>query len=629
MKTKSGRVTIKDVAREAGVSTALVSMVMNARVRPDGTLDCPVNPITAERVQMTIRKLNYMPSRAAVSMRAVRKRMIGVINPDMARHYFSEISRNIENIASAAGYTVLFGSSDDKAERVGDLILTFLADGVDGLLITPCMDCHAHIRRAIDLGVPVVLMTRDLPGQENVGRVLLDNEKGVRMALEHLYSNGYRKIEMISDPSGLSNLSHRENLYEQIMAEMGLSAYTRISRVSEENTDESLSALLSDAIDRGVEAILHPGASLGRKSFLALRQMKRRIPEDLAIMSFDGGDEYLLPTPSISQIQQSRKQTAEEAFKMLLEMAAGAPPRTVLLEPKFFEGGSTACVHPERLPGASKIKKVKTLFDLVVVGGGVAGISAALSAARQGLKVALIDERNVLGGSNSSEVRKGLTGRINIMPYPSLGYLLNEFGPAEGGDGKPAAVYEDDLKLAVVKREKNISYFPSCRVGRTIMDANMVKSVIVMDLVSYQEMEITGELFADCTGSGVFGRKFSAITLKKNDIADNVHHSDECVGLSVLKEPYALPFRCLYCREPLNLFLAGKSTGVGADIREVINPLRTQAMTGEVVGLAAALCHSESCLPRDIYTNRWKQLDALLTHGAGDTNVPYRQVYDL
>ena len=217
MKNKSGRVTIKDVAREAGVSTALVSMVMNARVRPDGTLDCPVSPITAERVQMTIRKLNYMPSRAAVSMRAVRKRTIGVINPDMSRQYFSEISRHIENIASANGYTVLFGSSDDKAERVGDLILTFLADGVDGLLITPCMDCHPHIRRAVDLGVPIVLMTRDLPGQEKVGRVLLDNEKGIRMAMEHLYANGYRRIEMISNPSGLSNLTHRENLYEQLI----------------------------------------------------------------------------------------------------------------------------------------------------------------------------------------------------------------------------------------------------------------------------------------------------------------------------------------------------------------------------------------------------------------------------
>lgn len=628
MKNKSGRVTIKDVAREAGVSTALVSMVMNARVRPDGTLDCPVNPITAERVQMVVRKLNYKPNRAAVSMRATRKKTIGVINPDMARQYFSEISRHIENIAYANGYTVLFGSSDDNAERLGDLILTFLADGVDGLLVTPCMDCHAHIQRAVDLGVPIVLMTRDLPGQDKVGKVLLDNEKGVRMALEHLYTNGYRKIEMISDPSGLSNLSHRENLYEHIMAEMGLSMYAAVRRIDAKDPDGSLVRLLSDAIDRGVEAILHPGASLGRKSFLALRQMGRRIPQDLAIMSFDGGDEYLLPTPSISQIQQSRKETAEEAFKMLLDMSAGAPPRTVLLEPNFLEGGSTACVHPERLRGATTVKKIKTVYDLIVVGGGVAGMCAALAAARNGLKVAMLDERKILGGSNSSEVRRGLSGRINIMPYPSLGYLLNEFGPSEGGDGQPARVYEDELKMNIVKQEKNITLYLNCRMTRAVMEGNRILSIVLTDLDSYQELELAGILYADCTGSGVFGREFSALTLKKGDIRDKVRHADECLGLS-LPQPYSLPFRCLFCREPVNLFLAGKSAGVNPDTIDVIKPLRTQAMSGEVVGLAAALCRREGCLPKDIYPGRWKQMDALLSRGAGMTNVPYRQVYNL
>jgi heterodisulfide reductase subunit A-like polyferredoxin len=60
-------------------------------------------------------------------------------------------------------------------------------------------------------------------------------------------------------------------------------------------------------------------------------------------------------------------------------------------------------------------------FDLVVVGGGMAGTCAAISAARMGLKVALIQNRPVLGGNNSSEIRVHLMGRVDQNHYPKLG----------------------------------------------------------------------------------------------------------------------------------------------------------------------------------------------------------------
>ena len=104
--------------------------------------------------------------------------------------------------------------------------------------------------------------------------------------------------------------------------------------------------------------------------------------------------------------------------------------------------------------------------DLVVVGGGVAGICAAISAARLGLTVALIHNRPVLGGNNSSEVRVHLGGRTNIGPYPRLGDVVNEIGPKAGGNAKPASQYEDERKLAAVRAEKNIRLFLSTCVDR-------------------------------------------------------------------------------------------------------------------------------------------------------------------
>ena len=68
-------------------------------------------------------------------------------------------------------------------------------------------------------------------------------------------------------------------------------------------------------------------------------------------------------------------------------------------------------------------------YDLVVVGGGAAGICAAVSAARLGVKVALINDRPLLGGNNSSEVRVGLSGDIDKNLYPNIGNVLKEFNP--------------------------------------------------------------------------------------------------------------------------------------------------------------------------------------------------------
>ena len=99
------------------------------------------------------------------------------------------------------------------------------------------------------------------------------------------------------------------------------------------------------------------------------------------------------------------------------------------------------------------------VFDLVVVGGGVAGMSAAVAAARLGLKVALVQNRPVLGGNNSSEVRVHLGGRINTGKYPRLGDLQKEFGPTQEGNAMPAENYADERKLKFVKGEPNVSLF--------------------------------------------------------------------------------------------------------------------------------------------------------------------------
>ncbi len=144
-------------------------------------------------------------------------------------------------------------------------------------------------------------------------------------------------------------------------------------------------------------------------------------------------------------------------------------------------------------------------FDLVVVGGGVAGTTAAISAARLGLRVALIQDRPVLGGNNSSEVRVHLGGRINIDPYPRLGDVVKEFGPAKGGNAQPAEYYEDDKKLAVVEAELNISLFLNYRAFAVEKKGSKIAEVIARNTETGEEVSFQAPLFADCTGDGTIG----------------------------------------------------------------------------------------------------------------------------
>jgi len=144
-------------------------------------------------------------------------------------------------------------------------------------------------------------------------------------------------------------------------------------------------------------------------------------------------------------------------------------------------------------------------FDFVVTGGGVAGTCAAISAARQGLKVALIQDRPVLGGNNSSEVRVHLGGKINLPPYPAIGNVVDEIDPKHQGNAQPASFYDDDKKLQRVLAEKNIHLFLNMHVNQVEINANRISAVIAQNTRTGERLRFPAQTFADCTGDGTVG----------------------------------------------------------------------------------------------------------------------------
>ncbi len=147
-------------------------------------------------------------------------------------------------------------------------------------------------------------------------------------------------------------------------------------------------------------------------------------------------------------------------------------------------------------------------FDLVVAGGGIAGTCAAVTAARLGLRVALVQDRPVLGGNNSSEVRVWLQGARSKEPWPRVGDVVAELEQARFahyGPSNTAEIYEDEKKLAVARAETNLTLFLQHRVNGAEAGGALIRAVVAQDALTGRRLRLAARVFADCTGDGDLG----------------------------------------------------------------------------------------------------------------------------
>ena len=162
------------------------------------------------------------------------------------------------------------------------------------------------------------------------------------------------------------------------------------------------------------------------------------------------------------------------------------------------------------LSGTYRTVENGKVYDLVVVGGGIAGTAAALSAARLGLSVALVQDRPVLGGNGSSEVRVGLNHFLNLPPYPNLGNLTSLLGPHHGGNAREAEHYRDGVRAELVALEKTLDLYLNVRVNGVETekkdDGNVqIKAVCGENVATGERLRFVGKTFADCTGDATVG----------------------------------------------------------------------------------------------------------------------------
>jgi len=336
------RVTIKDVAKEAGVSIALVSMVLNSNIAPDGKPDCNVRKETAKRILKAVEKLGYIPNNAAASIRSGRTYTIAVITSDISNSFFSEISKYIENLAYDQGYNIIFASSDENHVKLSRVVDSALRLGVDGMIIVPSPNGEAALNRLSGLGVPIVFLERDVPDFPNAGRVLLDNAEADRLSVAELYDSGYRKIELVAYDMNISTIQKRIEGYGREMAKRGLAGNIHVNYLKHGSKVEKVEELLCNAIIRGAEALYLTTNTITVLTMTAIKNLNLRVPQDLAFVGFDYSPVFEVYETSVSYIRQSTEQLAYESYTMLFDMIENkAAAGTIILSPELIIGSSS------------------------------------------------------------------------------------------------------------------------------------------------------------------------------------------------------------------------------------------------------------------------------------------------
>lgn len=316
----SKHITIKDIAREAGVSISLVSFVMNNRIGADGKRKYRVSEQTRERVLEVARRLNYQPNSAARNLRQGRSHVIGAILSDMSNIFYGYIARQLEDIAFQRGYTVLFGSSDEDPKKFETLVRSFLDKDVEGFIVVPCDGSEETMNYLQDTGIPLVVIDRH-PDYLRVPNVFTDNAGAMEQALNVLIDSGSCRIAMVSYGMRISSMQDREDRFCSYLRENGVSnPEERIFRIPFEMHPEDSIRIVDELIEHRCDGLVIASNMLAVSIIKALRRRGVRIQRDIRIVSFDYSNVYGLFDPAIPYIQQPLDQITRTAADILFRL---------------------------------------------------------------------------------------------------------------------------------------------------------------------------------------------------------------------------------------------------------------------------------------------------------------------
>lgn len=311
------KISIKDIAKELSVSITTVSFVINGKSEEMG-----ISPATATKVTDLIKEWGFNPNSAARMLRTGKSKTIGLIIEDIGNYFFGNIAKIIEIEASKKGYNVFFSSTDNSDIKAKDLITKMKNSSVDGMIITPTKGLVDDINLLEKQNVPFVLLDRNIPGVK-ANHVILNNYKGAYDLTNHLIENGYKRIGFISIFSDLSQMDDREKGFSDSILKEGRSILDKEKlkvRFDQSGAEIVLAIEKYLKANPTLDALFFATNYLGVYGLEALQNAGKKIPTDIAVVSFDDNDLFRLYTPSITVAAQPINEIAVEAINLLLNI---------------------------------------------------------------------------------------------------------------------------------------------------------------------------------------------------------------------------------------------------------------------------------------------------------------------
>ena len=324
------KISLKDIAEAAGVSTALVSFVMNGKGK-----EYRVGEETAQRIMKIANEMNYHPNIAAKSLRSGKTKTIGLVVSDISNPFFAQLARVLEDEATKRDYTVLFGSSDEDTKKMNRVVAHLINKGVDGLIIVPCENSEKSIATLMNNNVPIVLFDRYFPNL-NVSYVALNNFGASYTATKFLLENGYKSPCMVAYDVELIHMKERIRGYRKAMEECGKRQACNVVFLKQDAPLKSAERLLPKMTGAGVDSFVFATNMISLACLYVIKELKNEVVERLGLVGFDGNPVFDFFSSPISYIQQPVDVLVQKALGILIDsIDNGNTVQSVLAEGVF------------------------------------------------------------------------------------------------------------------------------------------------------------------------------------------------------------------------------------------------------------------------------------------------------
>ena len=315
--SKKHRTSLKDLARELGVSIATVSRAL--RSSPE------IGKEMQERVKELAKKLNYRPNPFAQSLRKEAPKVIGVVVPNLVTHYYAAVLDGIEDEARRAGYSVISANSHESCDDEARAIDNFLGLHVEGIIacLAQTTTDYQHYEEISDMGVPLVFFGRTCL-TDRFSSVTANGDEAAQMATQHLIDTGSRRIAFIGGPNHLDMVRRRKHGYLEALRENRIPIDRDIVACDKIDYQVALDATLRLLdLPSPPDAILAFNDIITFAAFTAIKERGLRIPEDVALIGFTDDAHAAYVTPRMSAIEDQSHLMGVTACQLLLKNIAG------------------------------------------------------------------------------------------------------------------------------------------------------------------------------------------------------------------------------------------------------------------------------------------------------------------